>query len=747
MSKQAQHEAHTLLDRAFLDALTRARPNATTIPTPPRPPAQLEALFEDQALSRHLDFAARRLRADGRGYYTISSAGHEGNAYVAAATRADDPALLHYRSGAFFLHRARQAGRLDVALRSVLQGLVAARDEPIAGGRHKVFGSVELNIPPQTSTIASHLPKAVGMAFALRRSARLARDGLRARTPTPPEDAIVVCSFGDASANHSTAAGAINSACHIAHQGLPLPLLLVCEDNGLGISVRTPAGWVRAAYGARPGLEYFHADTADARASWAAARAAAQHVRLRRRPALLHLRCARFLGHAGSDVELAYRTPEELRRERARDPLLATARALITSGSCTKEQILEGYERARARVDALAQELAESPGLASAAEIIAPLAPRDDEAIAAARARALAPPERRRAFWGERLPEREGPVPLARHLNFALGDLLAADERVQLFGEDVGRKGGVYGITRGLQRRAGLARVFDTLLDEQTILGLAIGAAQLGLMPIPEIQYLAYLHNAIDQLRGEAASLQFFSRAQLQNPMVVRIASFAALKGFGGHFHNDNAVAALREIPGLVIAAPSTGRDAAATLRTCVAAARACGSVCVLLEPIALYQTRDLHEPGDGAYAEPYDPRSEAAPIGAPRIYGDGRDLLIISFASGVYMSRRVARRLARRGIACTVLDLRWLAPLPVDAVLEALAPIGRALVVDETRRTGGVSEGVIAGLIDRGFRGPLRRVTAEDSFVPLGAAARHVLLSEAAIEAAAVEQCATPGT
>ncbi|MCA9691709.1 MAG: hypothetical protein KC636_19045, partial [Myxococcales bacterium] len=196
-------------------------------------PAQARAVLEDMIYSRQADLAARRLRADGRGYYTIASAGHEANAVVAAALRPDDPALLHYRSGAFFLHRARmarEAGGPEVdALRSILLGVVAARDEPIAGGRHKVLGSAPLWVLPQTSTIASQLPRALGMAFAMRQRARLRQ------APALPEDAVVICSLGDASMAHSTAAGALQAAGQIAHRGLPLPLVVVCEDNGLGI--------------------------------------------------------------------------------------------------------------------------------------------------------------------------------------------------------------------------------------------------------------------------------------------------------------------------------------------------------------------------------------------------------------------------------------------------------------------------------------------------------------------------------
>src|SRR5918997_3226467 len=210
-------------------------------------------LFEAQATSRHLDFVARELQQQGRGFYTIGSAGHEANAMVAMALRPTDPALLHYRSGAFYVARADQVPG-STPVRDVLQGLMALADEPIAGGRHKVFGHPDLGIIPQTSTIASHLPRAVGLAVTLHRAYRL---GV---SPEWPDDAVVVCSFGDASANHSTAAGAINTALNTAYRGLPVPLLLVCEDNGLGISVPTPPGWIEAAYGFRPGLEYVTVD-------------------------------------------------------------------------------------------------------------------------------------------------------------------------------------------------------------------------------------------------------------------------------------------------------------------------------------------------------------------------------------------------------------------------------------------------------------------------------------------------------
>ena len=695
-------------------------------------------LFDAQLASRHLDVAARWLRARGAGYYTIGSSGHESNAAVAAALRLTDPALLHYRSGAFYLVRAAQASPPRDGVTDVLLGLVAAAAEPIAGGRHKVFGHPELHVIPQTSTIASHLPRAVGLAFAMARADKLGLD-----TPWP-DDSIVVCSFGDASANHSTATGALNTASYCAYQGLPLPLLLVCEDNGVGISVRTPAGWIDSVSAGRPRIKYFTADGADLSQAYETASAAAQWARDRRAPAFLHLRTVRLGGHAGTDVESAYRTPAEIAADTARDPLLGTARLLVRSGALTPAEVLDRYEESRARVLALADEVAGAPRLRTAEQVMAPIAPRRPAILAANladRARQAQVPQLREAAPAQP----DGPVALqtlAQAINQTLADEMADRPGMIVFGEDVARKGGVYGVTRGLLREFGPGRVFDTPLDEQSILGLALGAGLAGLLPVPEIQYLAYLHNAADQIRGEAATLSFFSRAQYRNPLVVRIAGLAYQEGFGGHFHNDNGLAALRDIPGLIVACPARADDAAAMLRTCLAAAELDGSVSIFLEPIALYHQRDLFEPGDGGWLAASEPPALRAlshvQVGRGRLYGAGKDLTIISFGNGLRLSLRAARTLAAEGLNCRVLDLRWLAPLPFEDLLRAAAATGTVLVADETRRTGGVSEGVITTLVDAGFTGRIARVASQDSFVPLGDAAGTVLLSESAIEDAA---------
>jgi len=310
-----------------------------------------------------------------------------------------------------------------------------------------------------------------------------------------------------------------------------------------------------------------------------------------------------------------------------------------------------------------------------------------------------------------------------------------------LFGEDVAQKGGVYTVTKGLFKTFKGNRVFNTLLDETVILGLAQGYANMGMLPMPEIQYLAYFHNACDQIRGEACSLQFFSNDQYRNPLVMRVASLGYQKGFGGHFHNDNSIAALRDIPGLVVGCPSRGDDAANMLRTLMALAKVDGRVCAFLEPIALYMTKDLYEAGDGQWQFAYPAPGEAMVLGEGRVYDEAaNDLVVFTFGNGVPMALRAARTIeARRGWKTRVVDLRWLAPLNDAFIAEQARSAKRILVLDEGRKSAGVGEGIITAIVEGGSGStPLQRVVGADTYTPLAGAALLVLPGEAEIVAAA---------
>lgn len=699
-------------------------------------------LFESQLISRHLDLMARVLRVQQKVFYTIGSSGHEGNAMVARLTRHTDPAFLHYRSGGFMAERFRKLPGMDPIMDSALS-FAASKDDPISGGRHKVWGSKPLWVLPQTSTIASHLPKALGTAVAIEQAKRIGH------TLPIPEDSIAICSFGDASANHASAQTAFNTAAWTAYQKLPAPVLYVCEDNGIGISVKTPTGWIANSFRHRDGLDYFYADGLDIAEGYQQVAQAVQHCRTTRRPTFLHLRTTRIMGHAGTDFEIEWRSFEELMAVESSDPLLRSAEIALRSGLMSQDEILALYESVRSKCFAAAEEADRRPKLTTLTEVIAPLAPYSPERIAA-ETKCVDYQDKRLAVFGgeEKLPEKQAPRHMAIQINNALHDLFCKYPESLLFGEDVAQKGGVYTVTKGLQKAFKGARVFNTLLDETMILGLAQGFANMGMLPMPEIQYLAYFHNACDQIRGEACSLQFFSNGQYRNPMVMRIASLGYQRGFGGHFHNDNSITALRDIPSLVVGCPSRGDDAATMLRTMMALAKIDGRVCAYLEPIALYMTKDLYETGDGQWLTHYPSPDQAMTLGEERVYApQANDLVIFSFGNSVPMSLRAARDIEKaHGWKVRVIDLRWLQPLNTQAIARHAGECARILVVDEGRRSAGVGEGVITAIVEAGQGSkPLRRVVGVDTYTPLAGAAFLVIPSEADIVTMAGELAQLP--
>ncbi len=684
--------------------------------------SELVELFDSQLASRLLDLQSRLMQAAGQSFYTIGSSGHEANAAVAKAMRVTDPAFLHYRSGAFFLQRAKQRPG-STPLYDMLLSFAASSDDPISGGRHKVLGSLDLHIPPQTSTIASHVPKAMGTAFAIGLSKRLQHHG------TWPHDAIAMCSFGDASANHSTALGAINSASWAAYQQIPMPLLFVCEDNGLGISTHTPQGWIQQQLSQRPALKYFFADGSNLAETYLVAQQAADYVRQKRKPAILHLRTIRLFGHAGADAEVAYRSKQEIARDAERDPLLHTCAALISRDLFTHESLAAYIRQQQERIARVAQQAAQQPKLETAEQVMASIVPpkRDESAVPVP----LNAPQREQLFkfdkhnYGKRQH-------LAKLLNWSLHDLMAQYGNIVMCGEDIAKKGGVYHVTQHLMEAFGPNRVLNTVLDEQSILGLAIGMAQQGFIAMPEIQFLAYVHNAEDQIRGEAATLSFFSNGKYTNPMVIRIAGLAYQRGFGGHFHNDNSFAVFRDIPGVIVLCPSNGHDGALLMRQAVRLAAVEQRVVIMLEPIALYMTRDLHSEGDGGWLCDYpDPAQPVPELGEPGVHGDGEELAIVSYGNGYYLSRQAEAKLAQAGHKVRVLDIRCLVPLHTDKIVAALGNCKKVLIVDECRRRGSLSEELITALHeDYAGRFVIQRITAEDSFIPLGKAAYTVLPS-----------------
>jgi len=383
-------------------------------PSGPLDPEGAVGIFRAGCLSRALDRQSRAMQKAGQGFYTIGSSGHEGMAAVAAALRPTDMAFLHYRDAAFQIARADQVPGQTI-LWDMLLSFAASSDDPISGGRHKVLGSKALNIPPQTSTIASHLPKAVGAAYSVGMARRH-----RPEHAELPKDSIVYCSFGDASANHSTAQGAFNTASWTAYQGVPLPLLFVCEDNGIGISVKTPKGWIAASFRDRPGMKYFHCDGLDIFETFRVSQEAARYVRTQRKPAFLHVRTVRLYGHAGADMPTTYMPKAEVEADEANDPLLHAVRLLNESGAMGLDAALSVYEETCDRVARVADEAVTRPRLKTAQDGTASLVPPKRSCRPT---NGPTPEAREKAFGGD-LRAMEEPQIMSRLINWSLTDLM-----------------------------------------------------------------------------------------------------------------------------------------------------------------------------------------------------------------------------------------------------------------------------------------------------------------------------------
>ena len=404
-----------------------------------------------------------------------------------------------------------------------------------------------------------------------------------------------------------------------------------------------------------------------------------------------------------------------------------------------RSQIDRGADVIARRVARAAEHVVKRPKLRTATEVMKSIIPPPCKSSPSGNG--PAPEERAEIMGTADMAAMDQPLHMAKSINLALTDLMLEFGNIIVAGEDVGPKGGVYGVTQRLHDRFGPARVINTLLDEQSILGLGIGLAHNGILPILEIQFLAYLHNAEDQLRGEASTLSFFSNGQFTNPMIVRIAGLGYQRGFGGHFHNDNSLAVLLDIPGIIVACPSNARDAVLMLRESVRLAKEEQRIIVFVEPIALYMTRDLHESKDTAWSFTYPKPGDGASVslGEVGIWGDGSDLAIVTYGNGTFLSCQAKRILEEEhGIQVRVVDLRWLAPLPSQSLEDAISGCRHVLIVDECRISGSQSAALMAFMSEHSkVTDSFARIAADDSFIPTGPSYAATLPSrESVVEA-----------
>ncbi len=544
---------------------------------------------------------------------------------------------------------------------------------PNPGGAHAM---------PMAGGVGAQYTPAAGWAQAIAFKKEALNEG--------PTDAISVVLGGDA----SCATGGFWSALTIATTQ-QLPLLIYIEDNGYGISVpseyQTPGKNIAANLQGFTGLAIFNGDGTDPAEAAALVERAVSHVRNQRTPALLRLTVPRLEGHSAQDTQ-AYKTQAEIAAEWARDPLPKL------KVHCARFQIGEEQWNDLERETAW--------------EVQA--------AVAEAEARGVSMPEdvtsnvfyegamqRVGGLWNsgyEPPPSTDRPASAGQRINMVtairrvLEQELETNPRVLLFGEDVGPKGGVHAVTLGLQDKFGRDRVFDTSLNEEGIVGRAVGMALAGLMPVPEIQFRKYAEPATEQIH-DCGTMRWRTHNRFAAPMVLRIPG-----GFfkcGDPWHSMTNEVEFVHNPGWKVAVPSNAEDAVGLLRGSLR-----GN-----DPVLFFEHRAMLD--DSWARRPWPGDDYVLPFGRARKTRTGERITIVTW--GAMVPRCEA---AAEGFSADVIDLRTLQPWDKDLVLDSIRRTRRCLIVHEDLRTGGFGAEIAAVVADEAFLdldAPVARVTMPD--------------------------------
>jgi 2-oxoisovalerate dehydrogenase E1 component len=657
--------------------------------------AQLE-LIEDLRLahvSRAIDDREIILAKQGRVLFQVSSAGHE--AFLLALAHSLRPGsdwfFPYYRDRALLL--ALGMSPLDMLLHSV-----GAGDDPSSGGRQlpSHWASQGLHIPPLSSPTGSQCLPAVGCAEAGRYIAKHPRLRLPANV-----DEITVCSLGDGTTAEGEFWESLEAACT-----MQLPVLFLIADNGYSHSVRTDEcvpGHITTLVRGFPGLHIVDVDGTDYFAVREIADDIVGSVRSGLGPALIRATVTRPYSHSSVDSQQRYRLPQDLEHERQRDPITRFEGRLIDLGILTRQDC----DEIRDDATRIVKEAAEQAMAARRPDVTTLL----DNVVD--------PPE---IMEHETLRRGRGAaVNLITATTRALAETLRTDETARLFGEDVADapedvvalvdgKGGVFGVTHGLQREFGFDRCYNTPVAEASVVGRAIGQAYRGLHPLPEIQFLDFIWPAMQQIRSEAATVRWRSNGTFRCPMVLRVPVGGYAGGGSGIWHSQSGESFFAHIPGLLIAFPSTVPDTVGLLRSAMAAQ----------DPVLFFEHKHLLR--QAHLAAPYPDDDYRVPFGRARVVEAGSDLTIVTYGATVHLAQTVARELNEQGRSIEVIDLRTISPWDKECVGNSVAKTSRVMVLHEDTLTGGFGAEIAAWIGQELFGhldAPVTRVAAKDAHAP----------------------------
>ena len=539
---------------------------------------------------------------------------------------------------------------------------------PNPGGAHAL---------PMCGGVGAQYTPAAGWAQAIKYKQEVLGEG--------PDDAIALVLGGDA----SVATGGFWSALTIATTQR-LPLLIYIEDNGYGISVpseyQTPGRDVAANLASFRGLTIFNGDGTDPEQAAQLVGDAVAHVRAERLPALLRLTVPRLEGHSAQDTQ-AYKNEDEIAAEWERDPL-----PKLKSHSGVSDKQWEEIEREVAAEVAAAVAEAEARGVSDPEQVTGNVFFEGETQQVGGRAGLSL-----EGTSGEPKPEGQR-INMVTAIRRTLDQELQSNPRLLLFGEDIGPKGGVHAVTLGLQDKFGRERVFDTSLNEEGIVGRAVGMALAGLMPVPEIQFRKYSEPATEQIH-DCGTMRWRTNNRFAAPMVLRIPG-----GFfkcGDPWHSMTNEVEFVHNPGWKVAVPSNAEDAVGLLRGALR-----GN-----DPVIFFEHRAMYD--DSWARRPWPGDDYVLPFGRAKKTREGDDITIVTW--GAMVPRCEA---AAEGMSADVIDLRTLMPWDREMVLESVHRTRRCLIVHEDLRTGGFGAEIAAVVADEAFLdldAPVARVTMPD--------------------------------